>query len=179
MPAKDGSGTLAELATRTGGSPSRRGPTEYAIGRPTTDSAAAMTSRFENPPPLPEVADERLGGSIVAGGRGLDGPQVRVGEVGDMDVIADAGAVGCRVVVTEHRQLAAPLGGHQDVRDEMCLGRVVFAECLGRAGDVEVAESDGPEAVCPAVPAERAFERALRVAVRVDRPKGSSSSIGV
>ncbi len=42
---------------------------------------------------------------------------------------------------------------------------------LGRAGDVEVAKADAPQAVCPAVPGQGALERPLRFAVRVDRPE--------
>ena len=45
----------AAEATRTGGSPARRGPISCGIARPTTRSAAASTSRLLNPPPLPRL----------------------------------------------------------------------------------------------------------------------------
>ena len=48
---------------------------------------------------------------------------------------------------------------------------MVLAQRVGRAGDVEVAERDAAHAVGPGVPEEGALERALRLAVRVDRPE--------
>ena len=58
------------------------------------------------PAAVPEVADEWLVGARVARRGRLDAAQVRVGEVGDVDVVADAGAVGRRVVVAEDGQRA-------------------------------------------------------------------------
>ena len=49
---------------------------------------------------------------------------------------------------------------------------MVLAERLGRAGHVEVAQGDAAQPVGPAVPGQRALERALRLAVRVDRAEG-------
>ena len=92
-------------ATRTGGSPARRGPIVWgpAARRPLgrredlADAEAAAAA---------EVADQRAVGPRVAGRRRLERPQVRVGEVDDVDVVADAGPVGRRVVVAEERQPA-------------------------------------------------------------------------
>ena len=76
-----------------------------------------------------EVADERRVRPGVARRGRLEREEVRVGEVGDVDVVADAGPVGRRVVVAEERQLAPRAGGRgEDVGDEVGLGVVVLAE---------------------------------------------------
>ena len=86
-----------------------------------------------------------------------------------MDVVADAGAVGGRIVGAEHHQRRGPLGGLQHVRDEVCLGVVLLAIPLRRAGRIEVAQADAAQAVGRRVPAQRALEGAFRLAVWVDR----------
>src|SRR3954449_13304149 len=108
---------------------------------------------------IPEVADERLIRPRVPGRRRLERPDVRIGQVRDMDVVADARPVDGGVVVAEEGQLRRPFGGGEDVRDEMRLGPMDLAESLRRAGDVEVPEADAPETVGTAVPGESALER--------------------
>ena len=85
-----------------------------------------MTSRTEKPLPLP-----RLQIRCSPGGGGVEGEQVGLGEVGDVDVVADAGAVGGRVVVAEDGdRLAAALGDLEDERDQVRLGVVALAVAL-------------------------------------------------
>ena len=101
-------------ATRTGGSPARRGPTACGIGRPTTRAAASSTSRTQNPSTVPrlQTSGRRPSAppSAVARRGRLERAQVRVGEVRDVDVVADRRAVGRRVVVAEQRQRGPALG---------------------------------------------------------------------
>ena len=100
------------------------------IGRPTTRLGRGDHLPVAEPAADAEVADEgATGGPRVAGGGRLEREQVRVGEVRDVDVVADARAVGRRVVVAEQRERAASLGRAKDVRDEVRLRIVVLAEC--------------------------------------------------
>ena len=100
-----------------------------------------------------------------------EGPgQVRVGQIGHVDVVADARSVRCRVVVAEQGERLPALDRRQHGRDQVGLGIVVLADRIGRTGHVEVAQGHATEPVRPAVPGERAFERTLRLAIRVDRP---------
>src|SRR3546814_3511485 len=48
---------------------------------------------------------------FIAPGDRAQRRDMAVGEVDDMDIIAHAGAVGCIVIVAEHRQFAQPSGG--------------------------------------------------------------------
>src|ERR1017187_8964467 len=77
----------------------------------------------------------------------LDGQDVRLREIADVDVIADAGAVRGGVVVAENGDGLAGFDGTEDERDQVRLGRVLFAERgfgIG-AGGVEVAQADAGE----------------------------------
>ena len=160
-------------ATRIGGSPARRGPITTGISRPTTAEAARTTSRLLKPPPLPRLQTSGSGRPGVARRGRLERPQVRVREVVDVDVVADAssrpasGSRRRRAVTGSPRSAA-----RKDGRDEVRLGFVVLAERVAGAGDVEVPKRDAAQPVGRAVPGERALERALRLAVRVDRSEG-------
>src|SRR4029434_2956549 len=96
---------------------------------------------------------------------------VRLSEIDDVDVIADAravrrlivGAVNLDVFLLAKRDL-------EDVGDEVRLNAMIFAETLGGAGGVEVTERDEFEAVNLVVPAQDFLEHQLRLAVRIDRP---------
>ncbi len=95
-----------------------------------------------------QVADQ-----VLARLRRVQGQQVRVGQVRDVDVVADAGAVRGRVVVAVDRDvLALPERGLEDQRDQVRLRVVPLAErdpgrTAVRARDVEVAQRDGGQAV--------------------------------
>ena len=75
---------------------------------------------------------------------------MRVGQIVDVDVVADACAVGSRVVVAEHlhgRPLAERCLHHQ--RDEVQRLAPVLADATvgAGAGGVEVAQADGTQPV--------------------------------
>ena len=78
-----------------------------------------------------EVArDRRVARRARAGSRGRQQQrrQVRVGEVRDVDVVADRRPVRGRVVVAEDRQRRATRHGDQGVRDQVRLGPVHLAD---------------------------------------------------
>ena len=81
---------------------------------------------------------------------------MRLGQIGDVDVVAHRGAVGRRVVGAEDRERSPAAVRRLDrQRDEVRLRGVVladFAVGIG-AGGVEVAKRRVAQAVAPAVPA--------------------------
>ena len=84
------------------------------------------------------------------------------GQVVDVDVIADAGAVGRGVVGAEDvDRLALAESDLQDQRDEMRFGVVVLADrAVGRGtGGVEVAQRGVAEAVGVRVVGQRMLDR--------------------
>ena len=94
------------------------------------------------------------------------------GQVVDVDVVADAGAVGRGVVGAEDvDRLALAERDLQDERDEVRFGVVVFADRAvgGGAGGVEVAEGGVAEAVGVRVVGQRVLDDQLGEAVGIDR----------
>ncbi len=58
----------------------------------------------------------------------LQREQMSIGQVGDVDVVADARAVRCRVVIAiDANRLAAPQSHVENQRNEVRLGLVIFA----------------------------------------------------
>jgi len=100
-------------------------------------------------------------------GEGFEGQDVRLGQVDDVDVVADARAVGRGVVVAEDGDGRALAEGHlQDERDEVGFGVVVLA-ALGRAaGCIEVAQAGVAQAVRDVQPVQHPLDRVLALAVR-------------
>ena len=144
---------------RRAGSPGRRGFSMTVIFLPVTFSQVAMISRTLVPPPVP-----RLYYALCCA---PEGEHVRLREIEDVDVVADARAVGRLVVgAVDFDVLLLPERDLQDVRDEVRLDAVIFAEGLGGAGGVEVAQGDVVEAVDFVIPAEDFLEDQLRFAVR-------------
>ena len=89
-----------------------------------------------------------------------------------MDVVANAGAVGRRIVGTEHGQRgAAPERGIDHERQQVGLGLVGLAEraVRVRARGIEVAQCRPAQPVCDAVRLECVLDGELRCAVRIDR----------
>src|SRR6201985_3851866 len=82
---------------------------------------------------------------------GVKGEQVRVRQVRDVDVVADAGAVRGRVVVAVHHELVALAAGDlEHDRDQVGLRGVPLAQAAALlrqhgAGRVEVAQRRGAE----------------------------------
>src|SRR5208337_880072 len=96
-----------------------------------------------------------------------------IGKVGDMDVVAHAGAVGSVVVITKYFDEVAPARSHvEDERDEMGLGRMGLAAsnavgAFGSSSHVEVAQRSVTEAVNAVEPGEHVLDEELGLAVGV------------
>ena len=115
------------------------------------------------------------GGAGATAGQVVQRGQVGCGQVVHMDVVADARAVRCGVVVAEHVQRAgmAECRLHHH-RHEVDGERPVLAdEGIGTGpGCIEVAQADGPQAVRAVEPAEHALRHGLGLGVHalgVDR----------
>ena len=135
-------------ANSTAGSPGRRGPIVYGTGRPVTRSTLRTTSSTETGSPLPRLNDSEAPPRFEP----PQGTQVCVGEVGDVDVVAQARAVGRRVVVAEDLQRVTPHRRIHRPRDHVDLRGVVLAEPpVGiRTRGVEVAGARRPAGHTPA-----------------------------
>lgn len=94
--------------------------------------------------------------------------EVCLGEVGDVDVVTDAGAVRCRIVVTEDPRGLVAGEAVEDHRDHVEHTGVGQLGC-GRARHVEVAQAHGRDAVRPARRADQPLPGELRLAIRAHR----------
>lgn len=105
---------LAAEATSRAGSPARRGPAAILISCPVTRRAVAIISLTEKPHPLP-----RLQISLAPPRRQIvNGAQMSVGQIHDVQIIADTGAVRRGVILAENSDLLAPAQGNlQDQGD--------------------------------------------------------------
>src|SRR5688572_7952333 len=121
--------------------------------------------------PVTHVGRER----IAAGPQVIQGVEMRAGEIGDVNVVAYAGAVRGRVVRAEHRQLTAladrVFGRHLD--EQRGLGRGLADAALGvRTRDVEVAQHHVPQGGGGAEVAQHPFGHQLGRAVGIDGLRG-------
>ena len=100
----------------------------------------------------------------------LQAEDVRLRQVHDVNVIADARAVGRRIVRAENFGLRQLAEHHlQHPRNQMGFDAVMFAEFFARAGGVEVTEGDELQAVNFLIPLEDFLEHQLGFAVGIDR----------
>ena len=110
---------------------------------------------------------------------------MRVGQVGDVDVVADAGAVGGGIVVAvDANGGASPERDVEDERNQVGFRVVGFAagDALGtfrRAGYVEVAQRGIAQAVNAIEPAEHVLDKQLGLAIGIGRGRRASSLIGM
>src|SRR5947209_1087163 len=115
----------------------------------------------------PEVVDET---AVLA--EGFEGEHVGIGEIADVDVVANAGSVLGGIVLTEDLDArAAAQGDVEDERNEVRLGLVRLAVAFDGAGDVEVAEAGVAQAVDAVDPGEHVFDEELAFAVGVGGQK--------
>lgn len=115
------------------------------------------------------------GVAVAACGEAVQRQQVGLTQVADVDVVADAGAVGGVVVAAEHGDVgAAPGCCLQHQGDEVGFGLVALAQLafgVG-AGGVEVAQAHGLEAEGAVVAGQRLFHHPFGDAVGVDGARG-------
>src|SRR6267154_3305377 len=94
---------------------------------------------------------------------------MRFRNIQDMDVVANAGAVGRGVIVAENGDVrSVGLNGLQDEGNEMGFVAAGFSAMGGCAGDVEIAEGDEVESSILAIVGEDVFKGELGFAVRID-----------
>jgi hypothetical protein len=95
---------------------------------------------------------------------------VRLRQIHDVDVIADARAVRRRIIRAVNLALLRLAERDlEHVRDEMGFDAMMLAELLARAGGIEVAERDELQPVQLLIPLEDFLEHQLGFAVRIDR----------
>ena len=100
---------------------------------------------------------------------GFEGAEVRIGDIENVDIVADAGAVGSGIVGTENFELWDEAKcGVENLGDEVGFDAMGFA-ALGRgASGVEIAERGVMDAGVGAIVGEDFFEAQLGFTVRVD-----------
>ena len=109
----------------------------------------------------------------MAGFKRGQGEEMGVGQIGDVDVVADAGAVGGGIVVAVDADGGAAAQGHiEDEGNQMGLGFVGFAAgdaagAFGCAGHIEVAQGGEAEAMNAVKPGEHVFDQQLGFAVSI------------
>jgi hypothetical protein len=92
-----------------------------------------------------------------------------IGDVEDVDVVADAGAVGRRVIGTEDFEMRNDAeGGVENFGDEMSFDAMGFAAFCGSAGGVEIAKSGVMKAGIGAIVGKEFLEAKFGFAVGVD-----------
>jgi hypothetical protein len=112
---------------------------------------------------------------VSAGVRRVQREQVRGGQILDVDVVADAGAVRGGVILAEDLQLLPPAGGHlEGYRDQMRLGLMPLTQRPRagrerRSGHVEVAQTHRAKSVRQAFVGDRHVHGQLGPSVRVGR----------
>jgi len=100
---------------------------------------------------------------------GFESAEVGIGDIEDVDVVADTGAVGGRVVRAEDFDVGNnALRGVENFWNEMGFDAMMFAAFGGSASGVEIAESGVLEAGVAAVVRENFFEAKFGFAVGVD-----------
>src|SRR6266404_1740560 len=91
------------------------------------------------------------------------------GNIQHMDVIADAGAVGRRIVVAKNFDVrGCGLNGLQDARNQMRFGAASFSALSRSASDIEIAKRNITEAGIFAVIGEDVFKGEFGFAVWID-----------
>ena len=97
---------------------------------------------------------------------------MRIGEVRDMNVVANGGAIGGWIIAAEHRKIVdMTLDRHHGSRNEMGFRIAEFTEfaCRIGAARVEIAKSNGTNLMGPLIVRKNAFDHGLRGAVGVNR----------
>ncbi len=128
LPVEHVVGPWSRSATSSGGSPARRCPIWLGIACPVTRRQASITSRTLLPRPVPRLSCSEPGpmSSFSKAATCADA------QVVDVDVVANAGAVGRGIVVAKNRDVRPLSQGHlQHDRNQVRLGVVVFAQIAG------------------------------------------------
>ena len=149
--------------------------TTGTLNRKDTFSVEALTVGFENANPV--ICDaraevERLGRAGLDGANGLS---VGLGQVFNVDIVTDAGAVGRVVIVAENgKGRARSGGGEQRERDQVGFRVMVFTNpaVRGGTGRVEVTQRNAAQTVGHGRIGQDLLDHPLRAAVRAQRRFG-------
>src|SRR5438552_5610565 len=99
----------------------------------------------------------------------LEGADVGISDIEHMDVIADAGSIGRRVIGAKDIDMRkATGGGIENTGNEMRFHAMIFAVRSGSSGSVEIAEAHILESGVKLVIGQNLFENELGFSVRVD-----------
>src|SRR3984885_15770696 len=113
--------------------------------------------------PVPDVV-------VQAGARAerLQGQDVRIGQVADVNIVADAGAIRRRIVLAEDLDaLSAPQGYVEDQRDEVRFRLMRLTASLYRACDVEITEAGIAQTVDSVHPRQHVLYQPLALAIGI------------
>lgn len=104
---------------------------------------------------------------------GRESEDMGLGQIDDVNIITDAGAIGCGIIGAVNVTLFGLTERHfENVRDEMGFDAMIFAEFFTGSGGVEIAEGDEFEAVDLVIPVQHLLEHELGFAVRIDGTLG-------
>src|SRR5713226_6296353 len=99
----------------------------------------------------------------------LESAEVGIGDVEDVNVIADAGSVRCGIVGAEDIDMGnSAAGGIENAGNDVSLHTMMLAAFLGGSGSVEIAEGHVVEPGIGLVIPENLFENEFGFSVRVD-----------
>lgn len=100
---------------------------------------------------------------------GFEGAEMGIGDVQNVDVVADASAVGGRIVGAKDFELGnRAKGGVENFGDEVSFDAMGFAAQGGSASDIEIAEGGVMKAGVGAIVREDFLEAEFRFAVGID-----------
>src|SRR5262249_49882756 len=104
------------------------------------------------------TAPEIEGRRWTSGGKRVQRHDVRTREIRDVNVVADAGAIGRRVIVAEHGNARVLRRGFENEWNQMRFGQMPFAAPLRGASGVEVSQRDESKVVRLRVPVQRTLD---------------------
>ena len=166
------------------GSPALRPTISWGTSCPATAAVAFDHLQHRRADAGPEVDGDRCVVVRQPVREQVERPDVGVGEVLDVDVVADARPVGRRVVLAVHLHWSAGAeDGLHDERDQVDRERPVLADhCVAaRTSSVEVAKADRAEPGGDAVPMQDPLDHDLAVgvdALRRDRRRFGHGHVG-
>ena len=122
-----------------------------------------------------QVVDQRLAGGLAAlpqAQQALQPQHVGIGQITDMDVVADAGAIRRRIVIPEDLQIGTLAAHHiEHQRDQMGFRLMVLAQITGRisTGRIEIAEDHARQAIGATEIVQQLLHHPLAAPIGIDR----------
>lgn len=97
--------------------------------------------------------------------------ECRIGQIRDVNVVTNGGAVGRQILVSEYSHFFLGIGrGCKNVRDEVSFGIMILGASLCGAGGVKIAQADRLQTISCVIDFEKTFQSELRPAIRIFRP---------